>query len=104
MDSLFPLILFGGLLVTGFIFGGIATVGITGTLNALATLGVGLNIYYANSGKNWKYQRWEYSPSNSGLTITVRLELGVFAGLGFKGVASVTVNGYGFTSDLRSHR
>ena len=79
-----------------FIFGGIATVGITGTLNALATLGVGLNIYYANSGKNWKYQRWEYSPSNSGLTITVRLELGVFAGLGFKGVASVTVNGYGF--------
>ena len=79
-----------------FIFGGIATVGVTGTLNAIVSMGMGLNIFYAQSGRNWKYQRWEYSPSNSGLTITVRLELGVFAGLGFKGVASVTVNGYGF--------
>ena len=75
---------------------GVFTIGVTGTLNAVATLGLGLNLYYANSGKNWKFKSWELSKSNSGITILVRLEIGVFAGVGYKGVASVTITGYGF--------
>ncbi len=79
-----------------FIFAGIVNMGITGSLNALVSAGLGVNIFFHKNGKSLKLQSFKFSPANSGLTVLVRLEIGVFVGIGFKGVLGVTVTGYGF--------
>ncbi|MBQ9010584.1 MAG: hypothetical protein IJ088_14850, partial [Clostridia bacterium] len=79
-----------------FIFGGIVTVGVTGSLNAIVSAGLGVNLFMARNGNSLSLQSFKFSPANSGLKISVRLEIGVFVGIGFKGILGVTVTGYGF--------
>lgn len=81
-----------------FLFYGLVFIGVYFSANAIYALQLGFDFYtsWPEGQKLPTIESYKWSPRNTGFNLMIRLEMGAFAGIGYKGVASVTVTGYGF--------